>query len=218
MINVTTRLPVVWSPPAAQAVSAVPAVAAIRPLQESGRNGQSGAGTDPEAQATRLGRRRSESDAAPILPRKSPDDQGGGPGGTRASSAATADLQAQADAEQRVEQDAAQRAADEARRQQMQAVLTNVWKASAAVVDRVLGRDDVAVAVAPSAPNPAGDTTQVSAPVRSSEQLELPWPVQEQAVAVPAAMAEDRAPVAYDARGHSSLAPLEPGALISHRV
>jgi hypothetical protein len=215
MINVSTQLPAVWSPPAGQAVSAVPAVAAIRPVQESGRNGQPGSGTDPEAASARPGRRRAEPDSAPILPRPSPENEDGRLVGARTSSAQP-DLSAQAEAEQRTEQEAAQRAADEARRQQMQAVLTNVWKASAAVVDRVLGRDEAGIA---ATPNPADDTARASLPARFSEQLELPWPAQAQAAATgPVRLADDREPVAYDARGHSSLAPMEPGVLISRRV
>ncbi len=93
-------------------------------------------------------------------------------------------------------------------------MLTNVWKASAAVVDRVLGRDE-AVPISGEAGGPVERS-----PVRSqpAEQLSLPWPVQPQERAVPAAMNEGRVPVAYDERGNSSLAPLEPGALISRRV
>ena len=111
----------------------------------------------------------------------------------------------------------AQQAEEAARREQMQSVLTNVWKASAAVVDRVLGRDDAAPGGVPAS-GAAGAAERGPVRAQPAEQLSLPWPVQPQERAVPSAMAEGRVPVAYDERGNSSLAPLEPGALISRRV
>ena len=214
MINFSTQLPAVWTPPAAQAPLAVAAVAAIRPLQESGRNGQSGA--EPEAQPPRQGRRRSEPESAPILPRKSGQEDGAA--GASRSATAQAQRLAQADAEQRTEQEVAQQAAEAARREQMQSVLTNVWKASAAVVDRVLGRDDAAPGAVPVSGAAAGSAERAPVRAQPAEQLSLPWPVQPQELVLPAAMNDDRVPVAYDERGNSSLAPLEPGALISRRV
>ena len=52
-VRLTTQQAAKFVPIAGQAVSAVPAVAAIRPVQESGRNGQPGSGTDPEAASAR---------------------------------------------------------------------------------------------------------------------------------------------------------------------
>ena len=214
MINISTQLPAVWTPPAAQAPLPVAAVAAIRPLQESGRNGQSGAGADREAQAARQGRRRPESESAPILPRRPAQSEAGVAEGTRSPSTAQAERSAQANGMQRAEQEATEQVAEEARREQMQSVLTNVWKASAAVVDRALGRDDAA----PFGGQAGGPGERSSVRSQPAEQLSLPWPVQPQERAVPAAMNEGRVAVAYDERGNSSLAPLEPGALISRRV
>jgi hypothetical protein len=218
MINISTQLPAVWTPQAAQTPAAVAAVAPIRPVQEGGRNGQSGAGADPETQASRQGRRRPESESAPILPRRSGQEEDS-TGALRSTSTAQAERLSQADAEQRAEQEAAQQAAEAARREQLQSVLTNVWKASAAVVDRVLGRDDAAAGGASPVSGAAGGAAD-RAPGRSqpAEQLSLPWPVQPQERVIPAAMNDGRVPVAYDERGNSSLAPLEPGALISRRV
>jgi hypothetical protein len=217
MINISTQLPAVWTPQAAQTPAAVAAVAPIRPVQESGRNGQSGAGTDPETQAARQGRRRPDSESAPILPRRSSQEEAS-TGALRSTSNAQAERLAQADAEQRAEQEAAQQAAEAARREQLQSVLTNVWKASAAVVDRVLGRDDAAAGGATVSGTAAGAPDPTSVRSQPAEQLSLPWPVQSQERALPAAMNDGRVPVAYDERGNSSLAPLEPGALISRRV
>ena len=91
----------------------------------------------------------------------------------------------------------AEREADAARERDKQAmehlkdVLTNVWQASAAVVEQALGLEK-------STPDKPADTVAL------------------------AAAAQDDTPgaevVAYDERGNSSLAPLEAGSLISHRV
>jgi hypothetical protein len=215
MINIASQLPAVWTPPAAPATSPVAAVAAIRPLQESGRNGQPGAGTDPEAQSARQGRPRTEGESAPILPR---NRSGGEAMGALRGSSAPSEHLVRADAEQRAQQEVADRAAEEARREQLKTVLTNVWKASAAVVERVLDRD--ATAPAGTVRSEATGSVAARAPMSSQtvEQLTLPWPVLAQEPEVSVAMNHGREPVAYDERGHSSLAPLEPGALISRRV
>ena len=217
MINISTQLPAGWTPQAAQAPAAVAAVAPIRPVQESGRNGQSGAGADPETQASRQGRGRPESESAPILPRRSGQEEDS-TGAVRSTSTAQAERLSQADAEQRAEQEAAQQAAEVARREQLQSVLTNVWKASAAVVDRVLGRDDPAAGGASVSGAAVGAAERAPGRLQPAEQLSLPWPVQPQERALPTAMNDGRVPVAYDERGNSSLEPLEPGALISRRV
>ena len=115
MINISTQLPAVWTPQAAQAPAAVAAVAPIRPVQESGRNGQSGAGADPETQASRQGRRRPESESAPILPRRSGQEEDS-TGAVRSTSTAQAERLSQADAEQHAEQEAAQQAAEKAQK------------------------------------------------------------------------------------------------------
>jgi hypothetical protein len=73
-------------------------------------------------------------------------------------------------------------------------VLTNVWQASAAVVDRALGRE-------PSTPGAQSD--------KSPELSQVATTLQDNpAVDV----------VAYDDRGNSSFAPLDPGSHFSQRV
>jgi tryptophan 2,3-dioxygenase len=104
--------------------------------------------------------------------------------------------------------------AEAERSAQRQELLVNVWKASAAVVDQVLGREDA------TAINPAAES-QATAARQLLEQPALPWPVMPPEALASVARVSFPLPadvVAYDQRGHSSLAPLEPGALISRRV
>ncbi len=118
------------------------------------------------------------------------------------------------DAEQDAKQVAAEQAAEAARRAQRLDLLANVWKASAAVVERVLGLEEGA-AVNRANASPAASGRQ---PV---EQLALPWPVMPEDARSTRTRADFSAPqevVAYDERGNSSLAPLEAGVLISRRV
>ena len=119
------------------------------------------------------------------------------------------------DAEQNARQVAAEQAAEAARSAQRQELLTNVWKASAAVVDRVLGREDAA------AVKPAAESQAASGRQQPMEQLALPWPVMRQEARSPGSRADfppTQAVVAYDERGNSNFAPLEAGMLISRRV
>ena len=214
MINIAQPNPAAWSPPAPGAIAPVTAVAAIRPLQESARNGQSGAGREQGTPAARADRQTDAREAA----RQSRDAVGDGgrstPGRTGAPNREAGDMLLRREAEHNAKQLAAEQAAEEARRVQRQELLTNVWKASAAVVDSVFGRND-ATAVKPAAESGALSGSQ---PV---EQLALPWPVMPQAARSPGARSDFPSPqdvVAYDERGKSNLAPLETGILINRRV
>jgi hypothetical protein len=121
----------------------------------------------------------------------------------------------------------AEKAEAQTRKQQIQAVLSDVWKASAAVVERVLGRDGVQRSelqgggVSEAARSASAGPVALKRPVLEP----LPWPVMPEdaasAAAAKVAQAEGMAPqqvVAYDERGNSSLAPLEAGVLIDQRV
>ena len=217
MINIAQPNPIVWSPPASGATAPVAAVAAIRPLQESARSGQSGTGREQDTPGARAERR---ADAREIA-RQGRDAAGDGARniagrtGTGAGGGESSDMRVRQEAEQNAKRLATEQAAEEARRAQRQELLTNVWKASAAVVDRVLGRDD-AIAVKPAAESQASSDSQ-----QSMEQLALPWPVMPQDARALPSRADLGVPedvVAYDERGNSNLAPLEAGLLISHRV
>lgn len=214
MINISTPWPTAWTPSASPPTSAVAAVIAVRPAKDSGRHTQSGA--DPQVPSADLARQRSESarEAAPMLPHKSAQDAATAVAASREPSHTLS----RADTQQLAQQEADEQAAKDARHQQLKAVLTNVWKASAAVVDRVLARDDGLVAGAPANATLSGAPAEWATRGSNAEQLSLPWPVMPQQRELPAALNEGRAPMAYDERGISNLMPLEPGALISHRV
>ncbi len=224
MINLTsTSAAVSWPvPPAASTIVPVVAVPPV-PALPGGRETQTGprSGGDGQARAffsaARGERRGAREEAAPLLPRES----AGG--------------QAEAEAVRR-QADQAAHAAREREQQAMQhlkEVLTSVWQASAAVVDRALGVESAPGNQSDTAP----DLSQVAASLISRRALpaiasapgrpaEPPasgtaWVPGREAGAESPVQADPGAPadvVAYDAHGHSSAMPLEAGSLISHRV
>lgn len=229
MLSITSSQPAVWSSPPGPAVTAVSPTAQVQPVQATARDAQTGGSSGREtsgaAQPVRVGgpRRERETertekgalpDAAPLLPRESPDapDQPESP------------ERAQAKAEAEREQQARQ-AEDKAFKQKLQDVISNVWKASAAVVDVALSARNASVAneaAALSAAEAVSGAEPVALPAPAALASAVPGaPVQEAANDAVAELAELRAGqevVAYDAAGHSSLAPLEAGTLISRRV
>jgi hypothetical protein len=235
MLNISTTHPVSWPSPASAQVAAVSAVEAARAVQDGRRSGQSsGDGQTPHG-----GPRHhkdlssSETGRVPLLPRPSGSDADR-PGRIAARSSESADdITAWREAGQEAQKLEAEKATEaQTRREQLQAVLSEVWKASAAVVDRVLGRDDArrfgrSVDGAEGV-DPASGAGPMALKLPAPEPL--PWPVmpKEPAFAVPgkATAAEaEAAPtttpqevVAYDERGNSSLAPLETGVLVDQRV
>lgn len=235
MLSITSSQPAVWSPAPGPAVTAVPSTSPVQPVQAASRDAQTGTGTPGRdmpgaAQAARpgaalrsreteRGQKGAAPDAAPLLPRESPDspDQPDSPEKSEAKAEAERELQAR-------------QAEDKAFKQKLQDVISNVWKASAAVVDVALSTktavpDEVAALGAPDAATrtvPAAAAAPGSAAVPATVVGPVPGaPVQQAANDEVAELAELRASqevVAYDAAGHSSLAPLEAGTLISRRV
>ncbi len=229
MLNITTIAPAVWSPPPGPAVTAVSPITQVQPTQGTSRDAQNGMGhpgrdSASAAQATRAGTPRpgrdavrsekgSLPDAAPLLPRESSDvpEVPETPDGAEVKADAERELQAR-------------QAEDKAFRQKLQDVISNVWKASAAVVDVALGArnaevadqtgwdssGDIVTGVGPVVPDaPAAPAGLPAAPEQEAANDEVASLVERRA---------DQEVVAYDAAGHSSLAPLEAGTLISHRV
>lgn len=215
MINITQPNPVVWSPPANGAAAPVAAVTAIRPLQESARSGQQGAERDLPP-GLRADRGAADRDAKRAARDTGADGARSGAGRVAGERGEPPDAVARREAEQAARQQAADQATEETRRAQRQELLTNVWKASAAVVERVLGREEgAAVNMAAAGASPAAPGRQ------PAEQLTLPWPVMPQDPGQAQGRRDFPAPqdvVAYDERGNSNLAPLEAGALLSRRV
>lgn len=210
MLNISTSQPMSWptAPPAPVApVPAVPGVGAAQPSArdpqaDSGRSGQgSRNGSSPAGrtgQETAAGAPTAQ--PAPLLPRERKE-------GERASPAdELADARLKAEQRQEEEQKAREQAEQKLK---LQEVLATVWKASAAVVDVVLGREPSA----PAANDAEGGAAPVAGVGAESVQAELPG-----MEAVPAGLRRDPDPVAYTEQGASSWAPLEAGSLISHRV
>ena len=207
MLSINSGPAVAWPTAAPVTVAPVSAATAVSPAQRSsgdgnaglnsGRRGQTQNGGAPAADAP-----EASSEAAPLLPRERTD------GGREQASAETADAAAQAEQRERAQD----KAEDKAAKLKLQEVLANVWKASAAVVDAVLGRNADGVISA-----------QSDDPARSAPDPSLVAAAQLQPGEVPQAdnvtdLRDTQDVVAYDERGASSLAPLESGSLVNQRV
>jgi hypothetical protein len=200
MLNISSTQPVIWPSAPASGVTPVTAVTAVTPVQSSARDAQTGLGQGRDqpvpvslrrggAQPAEARRDPNTPEAAPLLPRESPDS----PDGQASPEAIEAKAEAQAE--------------EKALKRQLQDVLSDVWKASAAVVDVVLGRDAAAADAAGPGTTSAGDSTRSTA-----------VPAANDAVQDPAVARLPQDVMAYDAQGNSSWAPLEAGSLLSRRV
>lgn len=211
MLSISSSQPAIWSSPS-PVVAPVVAASAVSPVQPASRDTQTGSGMSgreslPSASGERSGAAQAERgeapaavEAAPLLPRESPDapDQQG----------AEALSEADVDEQQR-------QAEEKALKQQLQDVISNIWKASAAVVEVALGRDT------PATENPGAAVAGAIGPSAASAGPIGAPASQDRADAANDAVAEQRATqavVAYDAQGHSSLAPLEAGTLVNRHV
>ena len=144
MLSITSSQPVHWPPSPSPGVAPVSPVGAVAPAQNQVRDQASGAGAGREGRAgTTPDTRRAatdkapmpESTAAPLLPRDAPEGGQRGEGASAVEAASTSEQAREAEAEDKA-----------AQQLQLREVLSNVWKASAAVVDVVLGRDAAAMA------------------------------------------------------------------------
>jgi len=224
VINLTSSSAVSWPTPPSTAVAPVSPVPSVPALSGAGaesqagpRSGQGGRGHAFPSPSQRT------TDAAPAAPREA----------SAQAAPPASDPQAQS-AQRKAEREA--HAARERERQAMEHlkdVLTNVWQASAAVVDRALGRE---ASAAGTQSDTAPDLSQVAASLISRRIMAPAAPVLARPAgsAAPAnawatALANDQATAlldagttsdvqAYDAQGHSSAMPLESGSLFSQRV
>ena len=218
MLSISSSPSVSWptAPPVAvAAVTAVPSVGAVQASAregqtDTGRNGQGAqGGSSPGASraATDTTSGATSPQAAPLLPRERSEDAGTSPARER-----------EARAEQRKEDD--KKAQEQAAQKlQLQEVLSNVWKASAAVVDVVLGREAASVAAAQEA-GAASVAPLLGAPsandqvITAEEADRLPANV----IGLPVAARREQEPLMYTEQGTSSWAPLESGSLLNRRV
>lgn len=215
MLSIPSGPAIAWPSATGPAVAPVSAATPVAPVQSTARDAQTGSGAfgRETAGASRLAdaarNKADESDApqaAPLLPRPQ-SDQGG-----RRESAEVRQAQDKAEAEQ--EQKAQE---EKAVQQRLQDVISNVWKASAAVVDMALGREaaNASLLDPANAAVPASAASSVTAATAAQ-----PATVAAQTAAVDEleALKAQQDVLAYDAQGHSSLAPLEAGSLVSRRV
>lgn len=232
MINIPSTTAVTWTTPPVS--TPVNPVSAVQPVGAAGRDRQTGfgAGQDGPAQqkpggarTTGPGSRPDEDASATLLPRGEATGQG-------RATARTPDAAAGQENGQRMAAEQDDQEAEKAFKEKLQSVLTTVWQASAAVVERALGGDS-----ANDGPGPRADTSpdlSVAAsalvarrplppePAVGPEVMALPWPVMSQEAAEASEVAGKMLPpeevVAYDEKGNTSAAPLEVGSLVDQRV
>lgn len=227
MINISTTNPVSWPTPPSAAVAPVAATAAVQPVQSGGREAQNEMESRRESRRSRA---RSEEEVSPATPQRSSEAE------PKLSAQARQEAAAQR-AEQAFKKAEADKASHRKAMDRLQEVLTSMWAASAAVVDRALGLEPKAEALPGNQSDTAPDLSAVAASTMSRRLLpgakvpdspeqaagdNMPWPVMPQAAEGAAAEVAPEVPggevIAYDENGQSSLAPLEVGTLLSERV
>jgi len=244
MLNISSTTAVSWPTPVSTAVAPVSPVAAVQPVQAGGNDGkaQTGFGREGRAatpqQPAAAGRAALEGRVAIAADDAKAQPSSRDASGVPAPHDAAAQRQAQQDAAQVAEQ---RQAKDKKAVEHLQNVLSRMWEASAAVVDRALGIEPAKGSEVPgNQSDTAPDLSAVTASMIPRKPLvadrsdrpamdQLPWPVMPQgseggeAVELdvvgdgvgPEATAEL---VAYDEHGNGSAAPVETGTIISERV
>jgi hypothetical protein len=212
MINIASTPSLAWSSPPAVSVAPVASVHAVNPVQAGARDSRTGPGFGQSGQpdpSPRTGRPASGAEsvqaaAAPLLPR-SQGEAGDEP----------VDASELAEAEKRqAEEQAQELAKEQAVQQQLREVLSNVWQASAAVVERALAEGDSATPpVASTSSADAADAVVGAAPLADSAV-----PAQTVQAAVITEPVRTSEPEAYDEHGHSSWSAPEVGGLVDQRV
>jgi hypothetical protein len=228
MLNISTSNAVSWPTPQSTAVPAVASVAPVQAVQGAGRDAQAGlgAGQDRSSSTRRQAAKEEQApNGAPLLPRGS---------GDAAAEAAPRSREAEMAAREAAEEAAAELAEQQANakeeiHQRLQEVLSSVWQASAAVVDRALGREGAAEGSAEVGQSGSGVAAlpprrqmMVVAQGGGLTPVDTVGPVAPLvaggAPMVSAAAADPADLVAYDERGNGSVLPPEAGSLLSRRV
>ncbi len=230
MLNISSTTAVSWPTPTSTAVAPVSPIAAVQPVQASGNDGkaQTGFGRERHAAAQQVLADRAGDGRAPSSSDASPAAASGAP----AAQDALAERQARQEADKIAEQ---RDTKDKKAVEHLQQMLSNMWEASAAVVERALGIEP-SNSLPGNQSDTAPDLSAVAAativrkplpqlPERAAKPvLDTPtWPdapasIEGDGVVVdlPVPMASEV--VAYDENGNSSLAPLEAGSVIDLRV
>ena len=243
MLNISSTTAVSWPTPVSTAVAPVSPVAAVQPVQAGGNDGKAQTGFGREGRAA-TPQQPATAGRAALEGRAAAADDAAAPPSSRDASGVPAphDVAAQRQAQQDAAQVAEQRQAkDKKAVEHLQNVLSRMWEASAAVVDRALGIEPAKGSEVPgNQSDTAPDLSAVTASMIPRKPLpadrsdrpameQLPWPVMPQGSegaeageldvvgdgVGPEAMAEL---VAYDEHGNGSAAPVETGTIISERV
>ncbi len=219
MLNISSFQPVTWPSASTVGIAPVSATPPVTPVGSSSRNVQTGLGQGQgQERSVPGGVRRSSvdassegvaSDAAPLLPRESPDSA------ARQAAGEPTEAQTRAERDQAVGQ-----AEEKDLKQQFQEVLTSVWKASAAVVEVALGREGEAAVTTDTATveRTGAATAHQAASAAVSLSVAPQQAANDDAELELAAARSAQDVMAYDAHGNSSWAPLEAGSLLSRRV
>ena len=227
MLNIASSTAVHWPTSPSPSVAAVASVTAVAPAQRSGSENRSGMGAErdhqpsvaahsPQVQRPAQGEAPPDVQAAPLLPRQKPEgDQGKDRSAIESEIAKEQALETQAAEEAR----AAQKA-------QLIEVLSSVWKASAAVVDVVLGRGTTGGDIGGVAKDAPTQSFELAAgnglsPVARDQPTASSGTAASGAVAGDNVVPLDRSqgdPVAYTEHGASTWHASEPGKLMSHRA
>jgi hypothetical protein len=229
MINISTSSPVSWPTPPSAAVAPVAATPAIKPVQSGGPEAQADAASRREARRTPT---RPDDEASPATSQSVASVASDRPLTTQARQEAAAQRAEQAHKKAEADKASHRKAMD-----RLQEVLSNMWAASAAVVDQALGLEPKAEALPGNQSDTAPDLSAVAASTMARRLLpgakaadapgqtapeNMPWPVMPQSTDEAAAEVAPEVPggevIAYDENGQSSLAPLEVGTLLSEKV
>ena len=241
MLNISSTTAVSWPTPASTAVAPVSPIGAVQPVQAGGQEGKAQTGFGREGRAAQpqpsveghIGAQGRASTAA-----ATEEEPKRAVAGLPAPHDVAAQRQAQQEAAQVAEQ---QQAKDKKAVEHLQNVLSRMWEASAAVVDRALGIEPAKAGELPgNQSDTAPDLSAVTASMiprklpaerASAPALEaLPWPVMPETAeggegvldvvgdGVGPEAATVAEVVAYDEHGNGSPAPVETGTIISERV
>jgi len=225
MLNFSASNTVSWPTPPSTAVPAVTPITPVQATPGAGRDAQAGLGSGQNRQAAQQPKNGTSQQGAPILPR---DGDSAAPQNARSRES---DAVIQREAQEAAAREAEQRAKDkEEIHLRLREVLSSVWQASAAVVDRALGREPATEMVGPPSSASSGLSAMatsltarrpmLSAPVPVTPAIAQPTPVSEASDALPGAGQNLQATelIAYDERGNGSVPPHEAGSLVDQRV
>ncbi|QHE88157.1 hypothetical protein [Hydrogenophaga sp. BPS33] len=238
MLNISSTTAVSWPTPASTAVAPVSPAAAVQPVQAGGHDGKSQTGFGRERQAEQqqgvVVRMGGEGARAP-----STDNSAAPPSIPAGPQAPAHDPVAQRQARQEATAAAEQQQAKGKKTvEHLQQVLSSMWEASAAVVDRALGIEPSKTDALGNQSDTAPDLSAVTGalvPRKLAVSQRLDKPAQEPpalawsgasdaidgedgTVAMADPLINPAEVIAYDERGVSSLAPLEAGSIVDERV